>query len=78
VNIEASDTTARSISPDAAGSGGGEVCNSSVPEGSAAGQPRVKVPRRSPRESDREYWIANSLIALILIALLAMLVIAVG
>jgi hypothetical protein len=79
VNIEASDTTTRSaISPRCVGPGGGEVCHSSLPDDLAADQSTVEVPKHPPREVDREYWIASSVIAIILIGLFAMLVIAVG
>jgi hypothetical protein len=76
VNVEASDTTTRSArSPRCVGPGGGEVCHS--PDDLAADRSKVDAPKHSPRESDREYWIASSVIAMILIGLFAMLVIAV-
>ena len=76
VNVEASDATNQGGEiPRCVDPGGGEVGHGPLPDDLAAGQSKVDVPRISPRESDREYLIANSVIAIVLIGLL---VIAVG
>jgi hypothetical protein len=74
--FEVSDTATRpASSPRCVGHGGGEVRHGSLPDDLAADRSNADVPKCSPRESPREYWIASSVIAVVFIGLLAMLVV---